>query len=122
MTNLEISTNDVIPATTLQKKIPRQLVTEMPTISDIPITHKTPPLLAIGIRPIAPTLFYDIDTKYLDQPEMNIVNKEMRWRWTLADNPELAEISKMEFQFEKLERFIKMKERHLWYSKLNHQH
>ena len=93
----------------------------MPNTENNP-TYTKPPLVALGIRPQEPTLFYDVDTKYQDQPEMNIVNKELRMEWIIPTNAYLERMRDEESYYDRLMLYKTYKAIQFFNTKLSHMH
>lgn len=116
-----ITTPNVIPTVGENK-----VITDMPTSK----TWTKPPLVARGIKPSSPTIYFDIDTKYLEEEEKSIINKEIREKLkglfdklTISQNQDLNYINEsIPNIYQKIISYINYQEAKLFYSKLVHTH
>lgn len=116
-----IDLNDRISILDSSVQVISQTRLEMPTIQSNPLFNKAP-LMAIGIRPNSPTLYFDIDTQYQDQPEMNIVNKEMRKRWVIPTNSYLEIMKRINPLYNRILLYKSYKAIQFFNTKLSHMH
>ena len=101
------------------------LNTEIPTLETQP-QFKSPPLRALGIKPNAPTLYYDIDMKYLNQENDDIINIETQERlkpifdsYCISYNEAISHIINIKNPMEQLRAYIQYQRKKIFYAQLS---
>jgi hypothetical protein len=84
-------------------------------------------IVAVGIKPTAPTLYFDIDSQYIDEDELSIINKELYQtllnKGVLPNNDMVNELRESKLKIlDKLREYISYKNRTWFFAKLSHYH